>query len=139
MKLAKRPGSVYSDPMSEIPKAVIVSEMTEETRQLIANSLKPDPFDRDPIMITGIEHLVLFYPPLKAQFDRFTSLAENKKQDSAIDGLIADCLIYPDKETFLDLCDQHPGYRTTLANMALKEAGANPSADTKKFLITSRR
>jgi hypothetical protein len=84
--------------------------------------------------IDGIEHDIVIVAPSRAQFKRFTELSNDvKKRDRAKDGIIADCVVWPDKEALSALFDVRPGYRETISNVLMEAAGIVGDATAKKL------
>lgn len=118
---------------SLMPATLTIDELTEDHREAIKDMADTD--RRGPVYsIEGIDHVVVFHAPTRAQYKRFMATFEKKdKRDIATNTLANDILVYPTVADFNRLLEEKPGYAETLMTAALKVVGVEPDASAKKF------
>ncbi len=85
-------------------------------------------------LVEGLEHEIVVKCPTPGEYKRFRTLsAEKKTRDKGRDGLMTDCVVWPDAEEFMALTESRPGYPDTILNVVLDLAGIVQDAKASKL------
>lgn len=84
--------------------------------------------------ISACGETVIVRKPPKAAYNKYrTYLFDDERRHTAMEALLTDCVIYPDKESLFAMLDRLPGLAETFGSECARLAGNTKQVEVKKL------
>ncbi len=84
--------------------------------------------------LSACGEIVIIRKPSKAAYNKYrTYLFDDERRHTAMETLLTDCVVDPDKESFFAIIDRLPGLAETFGSECARLAGNTKQVEVKKL------